>query len=42
VLGEFAGEVLGSERVLPQRLIESGFEFEHPTLRTAAEWLTGK
>jgi NAD dependent epimerase/dehydratase family enzyme len=39
VLGEMAGDVLGSQRVLPTRLVESGFEFTHPgieeTLRAA-------
>ncbi|GAA3262227.1 TIGR01777 family oxidoreductase [Streptomyces lavendulae] len=29
-LGEFAGDVLGSQRVLPARLLESGFVFRHP------------
>ncbi|MGO4462855.1 TIGR01777 family oxidoreductase [Streptomyces sp. M-16] len=29
-LGEFAGDVLGSQRVLPARLLESGFAFRHP------------
>ena len=28
-LGEFAGEVLISQRVLPRRLLEAGFAFEH-------------
>jgi hypothetical protein len=30
VLGEFAGEILGSQRVLPTRLLTSGFVFSHP------------
>ncbi|MFF4847650.1 TIGR01777 family oxidoreductase [Streptomyces sp. NPDC001194] len=30
VLGEFAGDVLGSQRVRPARLLESGFIFRHP------------
>ncbi|MFD8985629.1 TIGR01777 family oxidoreductase [Streptomyces sp. NPDC059564] len=30
VLGEFAGDVLGSQRVLPSRLLESGFAFRYP------------
>lgn len=29
-VGEFAGEILGSQRVLPKRLLESGFTFDHP------------
>ena len=28
-LGEFAGEVLISQRVLPRRLLDAGFAFEH-------------
>lgn len=37
VLGEMSQEVLGSLRVLPTRLLASGFTFEHPTLRQALE-----
>ncbi|NEA38893.1 TIGR01777 family oxidoreductase, partial [Streptomyces sp. SID11385] len=29
-LGEFAGDVLGSQRVLPRRLLDSGFRFAFP------------
>ncbi|MEV4948416.1 TIGR01777 family oxidoreductase [Streptomyces sp. NPDC053755] len=32
VLGDFAEDVLGSQRVLPVRLLESGFEFAFPTI----------
>lgn len=32
VIGEFAGEILGSQRVLPKRLLESGFRFNHPDI----------
>jgi uncharacterized protein len=42
VLGEFAGEVLGSQRVLPGQLTASGFGFEHPTLDAAARWITAR
>ena len=31
-LGELAGELLGSRRVLPQRALERGFRFAYPTL----------
>jgi uncharacterized protein len=41
VLGEFAGDVLGSQRVLPERLTGSGFTFQHPDLPTAARWIAG-
>ncbi|MET9438044.1 TIGR01777 family oxidoreductase [Streptomyces sp. NPDC006551] len=32
VLGDFAQDVLGSQRVLPGRLLESGFDFAFPTI----------
>lgn len=35
VLGEMAGEVLGSARVLPTRLLESGFRFAFPRIEGA-------
>lgn len=35
VLGEFAGDVLGSQRVIPQRLLDSGFSFRHPRIMEA-------
>ncbi len=38
-LGDMAGDILGSQRVLPARLLESGFAFAFPgieeTLRSA-------
>lgn len=34
-LGEMSAELLTSARVLPARLLESGFEFEHPTVGAA-------
>jgi uncharacterized protein (TIGR01777 family) len=34
-LGEFAGDVLGSQRVLPARLLGSGFTFAHPGIDDA-------
>jgi uncharacterized protein (TIGR01777 family) len=41
VLGDMAGEVLGSQRVLPKRLLESGFVFAFPgiedTIRAALD-----
>jgi len=40
VLGEFAGEVLASQRVLPVALEGSGFRFDHPDLESAARWTT--
>ncbi|WP_240796238.1 TIGR01777 family oxidoreductase [Streptomyces sp. RFCAC02] len=35
VLGQFAEDVLGSQRVLPARLLEAGFTFRHPTVESA-------
>jgi uncharacterized protein len=34
-LGEFAGDVLGSQRVRPKRLLESGFTYAHPEIEGA-------
>ncbi|WP_367323725.1 TIGR01777 family oxidoreductase [Streptomyces sp. HUAS ZL42] len=35
VLGEMAGDVLGSQRVVPKRLLESGFTFAFPEIEDA-------
>ncbi|KZM37282.1 TIGR01777 family oxidoreductase [Oerskovia enterophila] len=40
VLGEFASDVLGSQRALPRVLEASGFTFEHDDLESAARWVT--
>ncbi|HJQ03483.1 MAG TPA: TIGR01777 family oxidoreductase [Jatrophihabitans sp.] len=38
-LGEFADEgALASQRVIPQRLLDSGYEFQHPDLQSALTW----
>jgi len=34
-LGEFADSVLGGQRVLPNRLLDAGFEFGYPTIEGA-------
>jgi NAD dependent epimerase/dehydratase family enzyme len=34
-LGEFAGDVLGSQRVRPKRLVESGFAYAFPQIDQA-------
>lgn len=34
-IGEFAQDVLSSQRVVPTRLLESGFTFRHPTVEQA-------
>lgn len=38
-LGEMAGEILASARVLPTVLTDAGFAFDHPDLATAMAWL---
>ncbi|WP_163544297.1 TIGR01777 family oxidoreductase [Occultella kanbiaonis] len=40
-LGEFAGELLQSQRVLPGVLQADGFEFAHPSPESAAQYLYG-
>ncbi|GAA3173323.1 MULTISPECIES: TIGR01777 family oxidoreductase [Streptomyces] len=35
VLGEFAGDVLGSQRVIPRRLLADGFTFTYPGIEAA-------
>jgi NAD dependent epimerase/dehydratase family enzyme len=35
VLGEMADDVLGSARVVPKRLLESGFSFAFPGIEDA-------
>ncbi|WP_407343876.1 TIGR01777 family oxidoreductase [Pengzhenrongella phosphoraccumulans] len=40
LLGEFAQEVLGSVRALPQALVDSGFTWTHPDLPDVAAWVT--
>ncbi len=38
-LGEFAGDILTSNRLVPRALTDAGFTFEHPDAETAAAWL---
>ena len=41
-LGEFADEgVLVSQRVLPEKLLASGYRFDHADLRSALAWAIG-
>lgn len=42
VLGEFADDVLSSQRALPTVLTSSGFTFQHPDLESAAAWVTSR
>lgn len=38
-LGDFAEDILGSQRVSPTVLLSSGFTFRHPDAATAIHWL---
>ena len=38
-LGEFAGDITASQRMLPARLLEAGFGFHHQTVDQAASWV---
>lgn len=38
-LGEFAGDILASARLLPAVLTAAGFTFEHPDFEAAAAWV---
>jgi uncharacterized protein (TIGR01777 family) len=40
VVGGFAGEVLGSQRIVPGVLLADGFAHRHPTIESASAWLT--
>jgi len=39
IMGEFASDILGSQRVLPSVLTASGFVFDHDTIESAMRWL---
>ena len=41
VVGEFAGEILGSQRIVGDVLRESGYTYVHGDLDTAVRWLVG-
>lgn len=40
VVGEFANDILASQRMRPAVLTDNGFTFEHPDVEAAAAWLT--
>ena len=42
LFGEMADVLLGSQRVVPRRLLDSGYEFRYPQLAPALEDLVGK
>jgi len=39
VVGEFAGEITVSQRAVPTKLLDAGFQFNHNTVQEAAAWL---
>lgn len=41
VLGEFAGDILGSQRAVPERLRDNGFRHDHESIESACTWLVG-
>ncbi|HRW17554.1 MAG TPA: TIGR01777 family oxidoreductase [Dermatophilaceae bacterium] len=41
-VGEFADDILASQRVVPAALRAAGFDSVHPTLESAATWLTAR
>jgi uncharacterized protein (TIGR01777 family) len=41
-LGEFSQEALASTRVVPRRLLETGYEFRHPDLEQALRHVLGR
>jgi len=41
VMGEFASDILSSQRVRPEVLVERRFEFEQPDVTSAARWVAG-
>jgi uncharacterized protein len=41
ILGEFGSVLLQGQRVIPRRLLESGFTFSHPEINGALESIVG-
>jgi uncharacterized protein (TIGR01777 family) len=41
-VGEFADDILASQRAVPEALLASGFSFRHPDVAAAARWVTGR
>lgn len=42
VIGEFADSIIASQRLVPTRLLESGFIFEHPDLESGVRWMLAR
>ncbi len=40
-LGEMSEMLVGSERVIPVKLAERDFTFQHPELKPALQWILG-
>jgi NAD dependent epimerase/dehydratase family enzyme len=41
VLGEFSQVLLGSQRTVPRKLLDHGFEFQYPQIDKALEAIVG-
>ncbi|GAA4356693.1 TIGR01777 family oxidoreductase [Angustibacter luteus] len=39
-VGQFSETIVASHRVVPRRLLDAGFTFEHPTLADAVRWVS--
>ncbi|MGZ3534875.1 MAG: DUF1731 domain-containing protein [Thermodesulfobacteriota bacterium] len=42
VLGEFGSVILKGQRVIPRRLLESGFSFQYPDIEKALQGVVGQ
>lgn len=42
VLGEFGSVILEGQRVIPRRLVENGFVFQHPNIEKALQGIVGQ
>jgi uncharacterized protein len=42
IVGEFAGDILASQRVVPEKLVAAGYRYQHPDLASAIGWLAGR
>jgi uncharacterized protein (TIGR01777 family) len=42
IMGEFAGDILASQHILPSVLTASGFVFDHDTVESALHWLVNQ
>jgi uncharacterized protein (TIGR01777 family) len=42
VVGGFAEGIVASQRVRPERLVDSGFQFAHPDVQSAIRWTVAR